>query len=282
MTKKLLTNKRAKWASQRQGVAFEGAATSYPASASAKYRASLEGLIAPMLRDYEREFAKVQPVTQDAAPITAANAALKSLGDKWRKRFAQQARTLTDRFIGRVDKHSKVTVSESLKQLSGGLTLKTPALSKPIYNALQAATVSNVALIKSIPTEFHAKLEKVVLNAFTGGGLGNKTILDEIRRLGTSTESRAEFIDVDQGRKITSTINAERMKAAGVKTFKWLHSSGGAEPRPLHVEYDGEVFSYDDPPVIDERTGERGLPGMLINCRCRAVPQIDFSSYLDE
>ncbi|RIQ43658.1 phage head morphogenesis protein, partial [Bordetella avium] len=38
----------------------------------------------------------------------------------------------------------------------------------------------------------------------------------------------------------------------------------------------------DNPPIIDKTTGERGLPGQLINCKCRMRPVIDFSGYLNE
>jgi hypothetical protein len=70
----------------------------------------------------------------------------------------------------------------------------------------------------------------------------------------------------DQVRKVTTAINVERAKSAGITKFRWRHSGGGSEPRQDHVDMDGMIFSYDDPPVIDERTGERGYPGQLINC----------------
>lgn len=54
------------------------------------------------------------------------------------------------------------------------------------------------------------------------------------------------------------------MKSAGVKKFQWLHSAGGRDPRPLHINdypsgLNGGIFSFDDLPVIDEKTGERGI-----------------------
>jgi uncharacterized protein with gpF-like domain len=39
---------------------------------------------------------------------------------------------------------------------------------------------------------------------------------------------------------------------------------------------DGNVYSFDDPPIIDKNTGERGIPGQAINCRCFMVPVIEF------
>lgn len=72
------------------------------------------------------------------------------------------------------------------------------------------------------------------------------------------------------------------MASAGVKKFEWIHSGGGAEPRELHVSYDGQIFDLDNPSIIDRRTGQRGLPGQLIKCKCKMRPVIDFTQYLDE
>ena len=34
----------------------------------------------------------------------------------------------------------------------------------------------------------------------------------------------------------------------------------------------GYVFPIDFPPIIDRKTGERGYPGQLINCKCHMEP----------
>jgi uncharacterized protein with gpF-like domain len=36
------------------------------------------------------------------------------------------------------------------------------------------------------------------------------------------------------------------------------------------------VYSFDDLPVVDERTGETGIPGQAVNCRCTMSPVFDF------
>jgi len=68
------------------------------------------------------------------------------------------------------------------------------------------------------------------------------------------------------------------MEKVGVKKFKWLHSGGGQKPRKDHIEMNGNIYSFDDLPVIDKRTGERGIPGQAINCRCRMAPVIEFDN----
>lgn len=51
----------------------------------------------------------------------------------------------------------------------------------------------------------------------------------------------------------------------GFDKFIWRTIMDGRE-RPLHEELNGKIFSYDNPPIIDERTGQHGLPGETYNC----------------
>lgn len=45
--------------------------------------------------------------------------------------------------------------------------------------------------------------------------------------------------------------------------------------RPDHRKLNGKTFRWDDPPVVNGRTGERGHPGMDKHCRCWAEPVPD-------
>ncbi len=42
-----------------------------------------------------------------------------------------------------------------------------------------------------------------------------------------------------------------------------------------HRRLNGRMFSWDDPPVVDSTTGERGHPGLDKHCRCWAEPVPD-------
>lgn len=234
-----------------------------------------------MLAEYNRVLDR-SPVTQDESIVTAMNRAFSELGKKWASKFAQAALDITNGMVGRVNTFSQRALNGSLRELSGGLTISTPDMPKGLYDRLLASTKENVGLIKSIPAEYHQQIQQAVMRSIQSGGTGTHTLIEEIRKIGHSTESRAELIAVDQTSKINAAMNDERLKAVGVRKFEWIHSGGGKEPRELHVEYDGQIFDLDDPPVIDKRTGERGLPGQLIKCRCRMRPIVDFTQYLEE
>ena len=50
----------------------------------------------------------------------------------------------------------------------------------------------------------------------------------------------------------------------GFEEFKWITNIDGRE-RELHKELNGKIFRFDDPPIIDERTGRIIMMGALDN-----------------
>lgn len=263
---------------------FKGKVLAYPLPAEQRYRNALEVMIDDMLADYGRQVNRLiknnPEIAQDYGGQKPVRQTLNELSKKWKAVFAERSKALVDRMINQVDSYSKHSLNASLKEMSGGLKLKPPNMPRALKARISASVAENVGLIKSIPEQFHQKLSGIVLRSIQNGGTGTEQIYEQIKRLNQVTKNRAEFIAVDQTRKISTATNSERMKSVGVKQFEWIHSGGGVEPRPLHVEYDGQIFDLDDPPIIDEKTGERGLPGVLINCRCRMRPIVDFTQYL--
>ena len=96
-------------------------------------------------------------------------------------------------------------------------------------------------------------------------------------------EWQAYRIARDQIVKAREWIKIADWKHRGVSYVMWCHSGKDAEPRDYHVAkwngksglrngrpngLNGFVFNIDNPPVIDKKTGERGLPSTLIGCKC--------------
>jgi SPP1 gp7 family putative phage head morphogenesis protein len=238
-------------------------------------------LCRPMFEEYARELTalalEVKPITEDASPTEQLEKTLRKLRDRFMSLFAREAPRIADNVVGQIDKHSAASSQQSLKDTSAAITLKTKPTPKELRPALTAATKANVGLIKSIPKKYHQQIERAVIKSVGPGGRGLKTITDALLKYEGVTRRRAEFIALDQTRKVTADLNAERVTKAGAKKFRWIHSGGGAHPRELHkFKLNGQIFSYDDLPIIDERTGERGLPGQLPNCRCIAQPIVEF------
>lgn len=282
-----LTRKRQEWAKARGGAVFYGKPLTDPDRVEARYRATLERAIAAMTEEAEAAIRKLweSPVNRhavlsgmDAAPSMTAQARIltNALAAKFTAFFDRIAAPTANSFVAGVDKHTKSNLHASLAGLSGGLSLKTSVITGRTKEILKASVAENVALIKSIPREYFPKLQGAVMRSITTGQ-GVKTVLEAVVKTGEVTKKRAALIARDQTSKATTALNASRMSALNVRKFEWLHSGGGKVPRDLHKhKLNGEIFDLDNPPVIDEKTGERGLPGQLINCGCRMIPVVDY------
>lgn len=279
----LVTKKRAAWADKRAGHTFKGTRLNYNASSQDKYVRALQGLVKQMTAQTIREVRKLLEAHQlgaadhamDANPASAARILTNGLTAKFEALFGRKAKQLADRMVAAADKNSKTALHMSLKEMSGGLSLKTDLLNKQLKTVVTATVAENVALIKSIPRDFLFQVQGDILRGITTGQ-GLADIIPALEEYEGVTLRRARNIALDQSRKAYNNINKGRMQAVGVKKFEWVHSGGGQKPRELHIELDGQIFSFDDLPIIDEKTGERGIPGQAINCRCTMVPVIEF------
>ena len=148
------------------------------------------------------------------------------------------------------------------------------------------AIEDNVNLIKTIPSKYFDKIGKAV-ELRTAGKMTRGALVKRIKELGNVTQRRAELIADDQTAKVTERMMLQRCRNAGIKRVMWLHSSISMHPRDYHkTRWDGHtgkfngkpnglngyIFNIDNPPVIDKKTGERGYPAELINCKCYLTP----------
>jgi uncharacterized protein with gpF-like domain len=150
-----------------------------------------------------------------------------------------------------------------------------------VNDIVRNAVKRNVSLIKNVGESHYNKIENIVLNAVNGQG--NKSAMTGLIRealpgANAGTEKRAKLIARDQLNKNLNALSLAKMQGAGVDSYKWQHGNS-REPRPWHIGIapnglNHGVFKISEPPVIDPRTGERGVPGQLINCSCFAIPVI--------
>lgn len=266
---------------ERSGVALR---PSHPAMLW--YQRQLRELVERMARDVGAEVVALfeSPVAEESKALdatlgTTARVTMNALSRRFNKLFREQAAELADRMVRRVDRDAKGKTLQSLRELSGDLTLPARALrTGGLDDVVKAAIAENVALIKSISEQYLSDVSGTVYRAITSGN-GLADIVPDLRKREGITLRRARLIANDQVRKTTAAVGRARNTANGLTRYRWVHSGGGREPRPLHLELDGQIFEYDDPPIADERTGERAHPGVLINCRCVAVPiAIDFDA----
>lgn len=279
---KLLTRRKQAWVAQRKPDVVRGTPLNNPSTVEARYYAKLDRLITLMCDDVEKRLRRFfkephaeEYFAEDASISSQARILTNLLTRQFNSLFASDAPALADQFADQVDTASTSALHASLKQMSGGLSLKTSNLAGQLTDVLQASTTENVALIKSISQQYLSGVQQAVMRSITTGN-GMQDLIPFLEKHKGITKRRARIIASDQTRKAYSNLNKGRMEKLGLKKFEWLHTGGSNHPRKLHQSYNGEIFSFDDLPVIDENTGEHGIPGQAINCRCRMVPVLDF------
>src|SRR5690606_6578233 len=85
---------------------------------------------------------------------------------------------------------------------------------------------------------------------------------------------RSEFTAREQIGKLNPKIQQERQQALGAETYIW-RTSKDSRVRESHRALDGTRHRWDNPPIVDERTGRRAHPGEDFQCRCRAEMDVD-------
>ena len=261
---------------------MKGSPLSHNFAISERYKKRLENLTDRMMEEtikqirslYRTEPAK-KYFAEDASIASQAKILMNSLSNKFSDMFKDFADGASKQMVNQVNKQSKSSLFESYKQLSGGLSIKTDFNTSRLNDVIKASVNENVNLITSIQSQFLDDINGMVNRSITTGQ-GLADLIPQIEKISGQTKRRAKNIALDQTRKAYNSINKIRMESAGIKKFEWIHSHGGINPRPLHESYDGKIFSFDDLPIIEERTGERGVPGQAINCKCTMRPVIEF------
>lgn len=218
-------------------------------------------------------------VAQDAIEDFSFWRAVSELRLSLERKFLDAAGAMAGRMIAGVDKSATSNLRRSLKEIAPSFTVK---LSDPeiLQDEFRDRIAENVRLIKRIPREYMdvvvSDVQKAVIE---GRGLNDLQRIMEAR-YGTA-KRWARQVALDQTNKAYRDVNATRMRQSGVRKFRWLHTSVPKHPRHFHkLSHDagglnGGVFDLDNPPVIDQATGRRGLPGDDYFCHCIMQPVVD-------
>lgn len=225
----------------------------------ARARQALERAITPLLPELAARAAEAQ--RHDAADI---NAIIDAVGKEFFDSLKPaEIAALADRFARATSDYER---EQAVKQVRAAFGVDVIAR-EPQLAAKQAAFVSeNVALIKSIPSQFFDDVEKRIARAIATGATP-KQLAAEIADRYKVADDRAMLIARDQIGKFFGQVAEARQKTMGVTHYTW-RTSNDERVREEHAAREGEVFAWDDPP-------EGGNPGEDFQCRCFAEPLLD-------
>ena len=114
------------------------------------------------------------------------------------------------------------------------------------------------------------------IEPYTMQGYRAESLEELIQKHKNVSARKAKFLARQETKLLVAEYRKNRFKEAGVTSYIWKTNLDGRE-RELHRELNGRTFSWDNPPIIDARTGQRGNPGEAYNCRCLAIPVVDLT-----
>jgi len=154
------------------------------------------------------------------------------------------------------------------------IELITPKLTEFQTNEIAKKYVENLDFwIKNFETEKIPEMRKGILN-MTLEGKSLPQIEQYLQKEWNISQDRIKFLARNESAIATSSYLSSKYQAEQIHYFKW-NAIMDNRTREHHRKLNGQVFRFDDPPIIDEKTGQRGLPAETYNCRCTMTPIID-------
>lgn len=200
-----------------------------------------------------------------------------SIFSDFKTAFSKTANTVKAKVSGIAEALAQTVVSkqgqQSDNQLSAmiqqrtGIDFSGLMSDSVLKEAVDEAVAANIALINSIPQQYLDRVEQAVMASLQAGTL-NDTLADELKKIRGVTDSRAKLIARDQLGKINSRLSQIRQQSLGITHYFWS-TSHDERVRDRHRRWDGDLIAWDNPPID-------GHPGQAIQCRCTAIPDLDF------
>ena len=289
-----ISKKKKKWVKQfRPTAVSRGAALNFPVGVEIRYTREVNRILNAVMRATQAGVLKVfatpaaeEYYAEDASFTSIANQKLDALFERLSARTQVEANRIARGMVSDTNKRSRSSMAGSLKELSGGVTLNPSNLGGAIPEILQSSIAANVDLIVTISESYLSKVSDAVYRSIQSGR-GLEDLIPFMRKQKGITKRHGRNVALDQTRKAFNSLNKARMENVGLSKFEWLHSGGGQRPRELHITpfpagLNHGIFDIHDPPIIDEKTGERGLPAQAINCKCRMIPVLVFDEGVSE
>jgi uncharacterized protein with gpF-like domain len=267
---------------------LRGAAVFVPISAGQEYQHRITREFDLMRADvlqqittlFKNTDSPVMDATMDASIVNAAAGLLRRLRRTWQGLFDEMTEDATKWMIERVTGSAGTAVKRSLEEIGEGVSLNLNMQSAAVKEVIRAGSYEAANLIKRVPGRYLDDIGDEVMRSISAGR-GLADLQPALDSYGVKVRNWTRNVALDQTRKVYNSVTREGFKSAGIRRWEWVHSGGSNDPREYHLMdapagLNGGIFSFDDPPIIDKRTGERGFPGQLPYCRCTLRPVVDF------
>lgn len=200
-------------------------------------------------------------IAMDEELADSITAQVDQLFARWIDRISDLGRQIATEFVSRTSSNYNRSLSSKLRKAGFTVPMQN---TESTTRAMRAAVGENVGLIKSIPQEYLADVNKYVWSAVEGG-FDLSTLTDNLEHAYHIGRNRAKLIARDQSNKVNAVMEREKRLELGITEAVWRHSGAAKEPRQSHVKANGKSFDVSKGMYID---GKWILPGQEINCGC--------------
>lgn len=133
--------------------------------------------------------------------------------------------------------------------------------------------------IQDFAAEEIVRLREDIMNAAVAGNRRD-ALVKSIQKSYGVTANKAKFLARQETSLLMAKFKETRYQDAGVNEYRWRCVAGSKlhPVRPSHKILNGKTFRFDDPPVTtaSDEAPRRNNPGQDYNCRCSAVPIVQF------
>lgn len=224
-----------------------------------------ERIYAQQLRRLARHIGEI---VSGFEPTPETEPTLENMLRQYAVALAPWARVTASKMISEVNARDVAAWRSNSLQISEAL--RREILNAPTGETMRDLLEKQVGLITSLPLDAAQRVHEWTIKGLEDGTRAAE-VASEIMRTGEVTASRAMLIARTETSRTATELVRARAVHVGSEMFVW-RSSGDGDVRPDHKKLNGKSFRWDDPPVADERTGAKSLPGAIFNCRCYAEP----------
>lgn len=260
----------------------------YPAQAEREYQRVTNGYIRLLNKSLKEHLPEILAAARAEREANRRHDDTSDLLGKLRVIFdkmAVEVERSTSKFglYDKVDAMSKLTQKLSIKEWKKavkatlGIDLLDDYYAGELYRELMQKWVDeNVDLVKTIPKDTLDSMREIVLSGYSAGET-TTSIVKKLQRRYSIDRRHAQLLARDQIAKLNSQIAQRQQRDAGVTEYTWS-TSGDSRVRPSHASLNGKRFRWDDPPIVDAKTGRRAHPGEDYQCRCVALAVFDIET----
>ncbi len=198
-------------------------------------------------------------------------------------------KALTDRLSRAID-DAEATIWKEIKNLTLGMSLPLPAMAEDIRRDLWKVGVmpevspyterklrndytdSQQFNVKNWSPEQVTRLREMVQKIQTTPD--NASLKQIIENEWQVSASKARFLARQETSIFLSRFSMNRAAETGIARYRWS-TSHDERVRDSHKHLQGKIIPFDDPPIVDFRTGRRAHAGEDYNCRCAKIWMLD-------